>query len=230
MSTETTDEARRVERALADVSEGADEPMEIDPHPDRTRAFSSTGFSRMQTNWNPAEQNVIDMARQQVERELLIGFAEVYRILNRLYEIVRRPVCNPDTGEVLTDRNGFAVWAKDDFGMVQEDWGALTEADKDSFLHQITTRLVIWEQIAADYWGDAMYAKGSWEERFATGFMDTPPVEGKRPTVDDRTHHGQSLARDQRYLAIYMSVRSKKADALVRSMERLARTLRDTSR
>lgn len=230
MSLQGSAEARRVERALSDAAEDHDEPLEPDPHPDRTRTFRSMGLSRMRTRWTQGEQAIIDSARDQSELELLSAFADVYRILNKMYEIVREPLRDKDTGEILTDSHGFTRWAQDEFGMVVEDWTRLTERDKESFLFEITTRLVMWEQRAADFKGEALFAKAVWEERFAESFTQTPAVEGKRPTEADRTQNAQGLAREQRYVAIYMTVRSNKAEALVRSMDRVAQRLKDTSR
>lgn len=226
--TDVLDEERRVERAMAEVSGGADEPMEVDIHPDRTLGLQRLGLSRMRTRWNRAEAEIIGAAKAQAEREMDLEFADVWRLLNRLYEIVREPIRDPATGEPVADERGHLVWARDSFGMYVEDWSKLTDRHKEEFLHQITTRLVLWEQQSADMWAEAMYSKGLWEERFASSFVTTPAVESKRPTEADRTQHAQLSSREQRYMAIYMSVRSRKADALVKSMDRLALRLRDT--
>lgn len=223
------EESRRANRALAEVAREADRPMHVDPAPDRTRLFSSMSFSRMRTSWNPGEQEVIDAARAQSDRELTREFGEVYRILNKVYEIVRTPVRDPETGVPITDRFGLIIWQTDHLGMVLEDWSRLTERDKDGLIHEITTHLVMWEQKAADFWAEAMFAKALWEENFAITFVETPLVENKRPTVEDRTQNAQVAAREQRYLAIYMSVRSKKAESLVRSMALLSQRLKDTA-
>lgn len=225
---EITD-SRQANRALAEVVRDAEVPMTVDPAPDRTRLFSSLNFSRMRTSWNPGEQEVIDAAKVQSDRELTREFAEVYRILDKVYEIVRTPMRDPDTGQPITGRHGFIVWQTDHLGMVLEDWSRLTERDKDGLIHEITTHLVMWEQKAADFWAEAMFAKALWEENFAITFVETPLVENRRPTVEDRTQNAQVAAREQRYLAIYMSVRSKKAEALVRSMSLLSQRLKDTS-
>lgn len=230
MTDQTVAEARRIERAMDEVTEDHDEPLEPDLHPDRTRVFSSMSFTRMRTRWTTGEQEVIDTAKRQAESELETKFGDVYRILNRLYEIVREPLVNHATGEVVRDGDGFAVWRRDEFGTPAEDWSKLTDRDKEDFLHQITTRLVIWEQEAADLKGEALFAKAAWEERFAFSFAGAPRVDDKRPTEADRTQHAQAQAREQRYLAIYMTVRSNKAEALVRSVERLSQRLKDTLR
>lgn len=224
------DEARRVERAMEEVSEGADEPMEVDLHPDRVRRFGSINFSRMRTRWNRDEADVIQAAHAQVEHELLIQFGDVYQILNNLYDVVREQMVDEQTGELMVDERGFARWAVDQTGMPIEDWSRLTERDKEHFLHQITTRMVGWEQRAADHWGSAMFAKAMWEDQFSENFTGAPQVAGKRPTEADRTQHAQGASREQRYLGIYMSLVSRKAEALVRSMERLSQRLKDTSR
>lgn len=224
-------EARRIERAMDKITEDHDEPLEPDPHPDRTRVFDSMSFSRMRTRWNRDEQEVIDAAKSQAQHELDQSFADAYRVMNRIYSHVREVVRDPQTGEPMTDSKGFVIWAKDEYGMHLEDWSRLTERDKENFLHQITTRLFTWEQHAADLKGEALFAKAMWEERFALSFTTAPPPEGARkPTEADRTQYAQALARDQRYLAIYMTVRSNKAEALVRSIERLAMRLNNTLR
>lgn len=224
-----TEESRRVNRVLIEAVREAEEPMQVDPAPDRTRLFTSMSFSRMRTSWNSGEQEVIDAARTQSDREIQVEFGDVYRILNKVYEIVRRPLRDSDTGAVITDRHGLVVWETDPLGMVIEDWSRLTERDKDGFIHEITTHLVMWEQRAADFWAEAMFAKALWEEHFAITFVETPLIESRRPTVEDRTQNAQVAAREQRYLAIYMSVRSKKAESLVRSMSLLSQRLKDTS-
>jgi len=228
-ATDPLADARRVERAMDDVLANADSPAEVDIAPDRSRLFSSMSFARMRTNWTTEDRDVIDAAKAQAERETMIQFGDVYRILNNFYKLVREPELNAQ-GLTATDDYGFPRWRKDATGMYIEDWTRLTERDKEAMLFSITTRLVFWEQVAAEWWGEAMFAKGIWEDRFATSFQDTSGMESKRPTVDDRTQHAQANARDQRYFAIYLSMRSKKADALVRTMERLAQRIKDTIR
>jgi hypothetical protein len=222
-------DARRTERVLEEVTEGAFEPMEVETAPERTRETRTPGFSRMRLNWQGPERATVDFALTQASTEVLTAFSDAYRIMNRLYEVVREPLVNIETGEVIV-RDGYAVWAKDEFDMPKEDWSRLTERDKESFLHQITTRLFTWEQRAADFWLEAMLAKGQWEERFAILFTGTSSIENKRPTVEDRTQNGHLGAREERYLAIFLAARSRKAEALVKSMDRIAQRLKDTSR
>lgn len=224
-------EARRIERAMSEVAEGHDEPLEPDPAPDRTRVFEPVLFTRMRTRWSRDEQDVVEMAAQQVEEELNVEFADAYRILNRAYSLVRDVARDPHTGEPLTDEQGFAIWVKDENGMYREDWSRLTDRDKEDLLHQITTRLVLWEQRSEELRAEALFAKAMWEERFALSFAEATAPEGaRRPTEADRTQHAQAAAREQRYLAVYMTVRSNKAQALVRSMERWAMRLHHTLR
>lgn len=223
-----SDEARQTERALREELEGFESPIEPDPAPDRTRLFSNPGFARMRTRWGTQEQEVITYALGQCERELMMEFSDVYGILNEFFEIVREREVDPDTGEVMTDQYGLPRWRTDPYGMWIEDWSRLTERDKEHFLYKITTRLVLWQQRASDLWGEAMFAKANWEERFAHAFINAEG-SGRRPTVEDRTQEGHDGARDERYLAIFMSLRSRKAESLVRSMELLAQRLKDTS-
>jgi hypothetical protein len=75
-------------------------------------------------------------------------------------------------------------------------------------------------------WGSAMFAKGIWEEAFAYGYT-TP--RGKF-TIDDRTQFGHLQSIEERYFAIFQSVLSRRADALVRSLQRLENMLMQSVR
>lgn len=228
-ATDRLADARRTERAMEEVLANAERPMEPDLHLDRTRTFSSMSFSRMRTNWTSEDRDVIDAAKAQANREVMMEFGDAYRLLANLYEIVRKQAIDVN-GLPERDEYGFPKWEKDSTGMHIEDWSKLTERGKEDFLFGITTRLVLWEQKAAEWWGEAMFAKAVWEDRFASAFRDTESMESKRPTVDDRTQNAQYASRDQRYFAIYMSMRSKQAEFLVKSLERLAQRIKDTIR
>jgi hypothetical protein len=80
-----------------------------------------------------------------------------------------------------------------------------------------------WEQRAADAWGEAMFAKAQWEERFAIDY--DAPFTG---TIEDRTAKGNIGAREERYFAIFLSLYSRKADAVVRSLALLGQRLKDS--
>ena len=75
-------------------------------------------------------------------------------------------------------------------------------------------------------WGDAMFAKVLWEQRFSEGFRLLPgaAISGK-PTIDDRTQVGHSHSGQDRYFAVFQSVISRQADALVRNLIRIQRLL-----
>src|SRR5690606_8507352 len=139
-------EARRIERAMSEVAEGHDEPLEPDPAPDRTRGFEPVLFTRMRTRWSRDEQDAVEMAAQPAERELNVEFADAYRLLHRGDSLARDVARDPHAGEPLGGAQGFAIWVKDANGMYREDWSRLTDRDKEDLLHQITTRLVLWEQ------------------------------------------------------------------------------------
>jgi hypothetical protein len=227
--TDTSADARRVQRVLDEVTEDAETPAVPDPFPDRSRLFQTVGFSRMKERWTSEEQTIISAAREQAENELMMHFSEFYLFLNGLYEIVREKKTT-SSGLPMTDRYGYPEWKRDEFGMFVEDWSKLTERDKEHFLYGITTRLVIWEQQAGAFWGEAMFAKAQWEERFALAFREAPFTEGKRPTEADRREYSQIHSREDRYFSLYLSMRSRQAQDLVRSMERLAQRVKDTIR
>lgn len=221
MTTETSDASERV---LAEVVKDADTPAVVDPHPDRTKEFTTPGFARMVTDWNGPDRLAVDAVKDVVEGRLLVNFADAFALMNEVYDIVREPELLDDMGTVKTDRYGFAIWKRTITGAYFEDFTRMGVSQKEDLLFKITTRIFEWEQKAADAWGEAMFAKAKWEEAFAVSF-DAP---AGRLTVEDRTQKGRLGSRDERYFAVFLSLYSRKADAIVRSMGLLGQRLKDT--
>lgn len=228
MSTETLDDAQAVDQAhrvIGEIAREADEPLAVDIDPDRTRETSTTGFARMRTDWRPGEGAEILGIVQQAQGIIHRTFPDAYLIMNELWELVREPVVNQQTGEIVTDIFGWPQWEKLPSGAYAEDYTRLTAREKEDFLLRITTGLLEWEQKASSVWLEAMLAKGRWEEAMATGF--TAPMQG-RTTVEDRTQRGRVYAAEDRYHAIFRAAVSRSAEQLVRSLERLGQRLKDS--
>lgn len=212
-----------VERVLREEIQGADTPMEVEPHEDRTREFRTPGFSRMRTEWSGEDAIHLAFVMGQVQQRILVNFTSAYAIMNELYEIVREPE-HDGMGTILKDAHGFTIWQRTPSGSYLEDYSRLGHTQKENLLFEITTNIFAWEQAAASAWTEAMFAKAQWEESFALSFQDAP---GARPTVDDRTQHARVGAREERYFAIFLSAYSRRADAIVRSMQLLGQRLKD---
>jgi hypothetical protein len=228
VSTETLDDAQAVDQAhrvIGEIAREADEPLAVDIDPDRTRETSTTGFARMRTDWRPGEGAEILGIVQQAQGIIHRTFPDAYLIMNELWELVREPVVNQQTGEIVTDIFGWPQWEKLPSGAYAEDYTRLTAREKEDFLLRITTGLLEWEQKASSVWLEAMLAKGRWEEAMATGF--TAPMQG-RTTVEDRTQRGRVYAAEDRYHAIFRAAVSRSAEQLVRSLERLGQRLKDS--
>jgi len=219
---------RQIQRALDEggsrIEAPGEETLVPDPHQDRTRTFRSTSFSRMRTAWAP------DDKIQMLEIERLAGitimerFIAAYDLMDRIWIVVREPLTSPSTGLPMLDITKRPRWKRNAAGAFIEDWTKLGDRERLGFLYETTTHLFEWSQAAADLWGGAMFAKAIWEEAFASGF--TRPAG--RLTIDDRTQMGHLASIGDRYFAIFQSLLSRKADALVRSMERLDQRLKDT--
>lgn len=220
MTVETSDAAERV---LAEIVPDADKTMEVEVHEDRTRETKTPGFARMRTDWEGPDGATVQSVRSIVDGRILSNFADAFALMNELYDIVREPLTDAQ-GTMQTDQYGFPVWKRTSTGAYQEDFTRLSSSQREDFLFKITTRIFEWEQSAADAWGEAMFAKAQWEEAFAVSF-DAP--QG-RHTVEDRTQKGRLGSRDERYFAVFLSLYSRKADAVVRSMQLLGQRLKDT--
>jgi hypothetical protein len=212
------------DRVLAEVSADLDTPAEVDLHEDRTRFLRTPGFSRMRTEWEGRDAETVAMVTGIVNNQIMLNFSTAYSIMNELYEIVREPQVNETTGEILKDAYDWTVWKRNASGAYVEDYSRLGHKERENLLFEITTNIFAWEQAAANAWGEAMFAKAKFEERFALSFRETP---GVKPTVDDRTQYARQDAHEERYFAIFVSLYSRRADAIVRSMTLLGQRLRD---
>lgn len=179
-------------------------------------------FARMRFDWaSPEERFIVQRARTEVETRIVHAFPDAFAVLNNIYEIVRLPQYDAN-GEVVRDQFGWPVWQRTPDGMYLEDFTLLSRKQMQHLVGQITTRLFAWEQTASDLWAESVFAKAKFEERFAIAFDD--PISG---TVDDRRSAANRDAAEERYFAIYLTHMSRRADSLVKSMDRLSQRLKD---
>jgi hypothetical protein len=223
----------KIERVLDEAGQPADAtaetPLEPDLHPDRTRQFTHTSFSRARMAWLQDDQERLHEVIA-ITDEIIAGeFRVAFSVLESLRKRVRSPLTDGD-GVVQTYDDGSPKWETDEHGVPVENWSRLDPDTRNTALFLLTTYLVEWEMRSADKWAEAMFAKVAWEERFAHGFTALPGVQitGK-PTIDDRTQWGHALSVEERYFAVFCSALSRKAEALVKSMIRLQRLLENTA-
>jgi hypothetical protein len=212
------DEADRLPQA------DAEPPLDPSLPPDRTRRFTHVNLSRLRVEWKPDDSIIIQEIMRRADAVMVGCFPDAYWFLENVYRKVRTPLTDDD-GVKLKDHLGLARWKRDEHGVFVEDWSKLTDRDRETLLYQLTTHMIEWRQQAATMWGSAMLAKGKWEGEFALGYT-TP---NGRLTIDDRTQMGHLAAIEERYFAIYESLLSRRADAFVRSLERLEAVLMKNS-
>jgi hypothetical protein len=215
---------KQLDRVMREAQGDMDDLTEVDPHPDRTRELRTPGFSRMRLEWSGPDAQVLTTVMGAVQGALMRIFPMAYEVMHQIFLDVREPEVHPSTGEIMQDQYGFPMWKKKLTGTYIEDWSALTDRRREHFLHQISAHLFEWEQASQDLWGEAMFAKAAWEERFAWGYTTS---EGK--TIGDRTQRARQASQEERYFAIYRTLLSRKADALVRSMQLINQRLKDTT-
>lgn len=223
---ETGHRARQIDRVMSqmgDVAVPEEATAEVDITPDRTKESRTPNFSRMRLEWRPDDAVIMNEIMATIDAVILQTFPDAYAVINDIYDVVRDPQVRDGTGEIVTDHYGFTVWRKGPAGNFLEDWSRLGTREREHLIYRISISLFDWEQRAASLWGDAMFAKAQWEERFAAGFEF---LEGK-PTVDARTQRGRLVSQEERYFAIFKSILSRKADALVNSLKLINQRLKD---
>lgn len=204
---------------------GPDTPMEeavVDV--ERERGLRHPGFARMRTEWTGEDRAMMQRISATIEGAIMNHFEDAYLLMNEIYEIVRDPEVIEATGEPRLDHYGFTVFKRSPTGAYYEDWARLGHVQREHLIYKLTTSLFEWSQRAANLWTEAMFAKALWVEEFATEF-DRP----EKGTVDHRTARANMGSAEARYFAIFTSALSRKADAVVRSLELLNQRLKDTS-
>jgi hypothetical protein len=209
------------EEVMPDAVGQLDKPVDTEPEKplNLTRAFQ-----RMRTDWNSKDRETIQSVKSTVDQQILEDFRDAYALMFEIHNTVRLQVVDQATGEVKSDGYGLPLWQQNRDGTYIEDWDRIKRKERERFLHIIITRMFEWEQTAADIWGEAIFAKAQLEEAFATGFDS---IADPKATVDARTARANKLSADHRYLAVYKSYYSRKADAIVRTMLGLSQRLKD---
>lgn len=208
------------------ASEEMTQEVEVQLPEERARHWRTPGFSRMRYTWATTEDAVvINRAQSEVDRMIQAAFSDAFIIVSRLFDIVREPQVGPD-GQPVMDADGLPVWKVLLDGGYLDDYSKLTRKQREDFMFQITTNLFLWEQRAATIWGEAMFSKAQFEERFAVAY-DEPGETRGRDTVEGRTARANAAAAEDRYYAIYLSILSRRADAIVRSLDRLGMRIKD---
>jgi hypothetical protein len=212
--TAAEEEAKRIsEESDDDVTAAIEEESTEKP----LAQWRTPGFARMRIDWRGDDVAVIHKVQHDVDARVAALFVDAYQVLSDIYDIVREPEVGPD-GVIRRDPiTGFIIWKRTESGAYIEDWNQLTKVEAKDFMFRITTRQFDWRQRATNAWGEAMMAKAQWEERFAIAF-DAP----MRDTVQGREAKGRIDAADERYFAIFVTLFSKKCDAIVESMDKLA--------
>lgn len=189
---------------------------------ERARHFRFPGFSRMRTDWFGEDGITMRRVQHQVDTIIDATFNDLLAVRHELYELVRIP--EMENGEPKVDHFGWVIWRQTETGNYEEDWSKLTHSQRERFLFQITTRMFEWEEKMDRMWSEAMYAKTQWEEAFSVGWQET---DTPKKTEGDRTANGRLRSQEERYFAIYLTSLSRRAESLVRGMERLAQRIKD---
>jgi hypothetical protein len=211
------------EEVTRDQAAELDQPIDPQLPDERKRRFNTPGMSRIRMEWLPEQQLAINRMHKAIDDRLANEYGDAFGLMFELYRVIREPIMR--NGEPILDSQGLPQWKVSPTGQYVEDWGKLNMKQRERFLYQITTRLFVWEQRATEAWAESMYAKVEWEMSFSTGYDQ--PGEGTKDTIEGRTARGKLAARDDHFLAIFRTYYSRKAEALVRSLERISQRLKD---
>ncbi len=212
------------EEAVQEATAPLDEAVLLE---ERARVFEHLGFARMRTTWSEDHAGMMQRIRQTVHGRVFDLFPDAFAIMEEVWRTVRIQAVDPETGDPAVDDYGLPEWKKSPGGAYVENWSLFGAAQREQALFKITTLMFEWERAASDVWGEAMFAKGLWAEEFAHYFDDRN--KKSRATIDACNADATVRSAESRYFAIFASYLSRQADALVKSMDRIARLLSSTA-
>lgn len=191
------------------------EPINPQLPDERVRKFNTPGFSRMRLDFDGPERMQMKLVHDTVTRRVKAEFADAYALMFKLWQVVRE--------EELVE--GKLTWRTGEDGQPIEDWSKLNLRQMERFIFQFTTRQFAWGQRREEAWAEAMFGKVTWEQAFSMAYENLPPKA--KDTIEGRTARAKTLAKEDHFLALYLTYYSRKVDALVRSLEGIGQRLKD---
>lgn len=213
------------QEAAEEHAEALGEPLDDQVLPEeRDRSLAGLNFSRLRTDWaTSADRATMAEIKAVVDGEVRRRFADAYDVMYELWDVVREHDVDEETGVTRVDRYGLPEWRRSPTGAYLEDWSRLATRQREDFLFRLVTQLFLWEQEAADVWGESMFAKALWQQRFAAGF------DGPARATDKSREAAATLASEEdKFFAVYLAYLSKRCEAVVGSLRRLEQRLKDS--
>ena len=205
----------------AEAAKDLPKDMSDDLVDDEVETMRTPKFMRLRTSWTREEGMLMRQVFSECDTIIANTFGDAMAILGEIMDQIREPLTVD--GEVQHDAAGKPIYRRNAYGGYVEDFTRLTQRQMSDYVGRITVRLFAWEQEAATLRGVALFSKAQFEERFAIAYDE--PIG--RVTVEGRQAIANSDAAEERYHAVFRTMVSHRADAVVRSMERLGQRLKD---
>lgn len=220
----------RVSGRTAGQEIAAEKATELDESPmtddrvtpeERRETFDDLNFSRMRTDWSGDDAHLLHRVEAFVDEQIAELFGDAHAAVFEMWDTVRTQAVDQDSGELRFHEDGSPVYVMLEGGGYQEDWTRLGYEQRQNLLFTIVTNLFRWEQIASQLWFEAMYAKFRWT------VADARAYDEAKGTIEARTARANLLSDDERMFALLRTYISRRADAVVRSLQRIEQRLKD---
>lgn len=183
-------------------------------------AESKSLFAKISFRWRADEEALLDRIRGAVDRIVADLYGDAKTVIDEFYAQLRLPEINPDTGMVLTDRQGRMVWRLDERGKEIEDWSQLTGQDIDACLFNLSRiKMVISPQVN-ELLLEAVFAKHIFDDQFQDAYAEL--IE---ETIPGRNAHAARKTRQDKYHAFFCFYLWSSAKTLVEEINNFSRIL-----
>ena len=183
-------------------------------------ASTKSIFDKIQFRWRSDEKSQLDRIRASADLVMNHMFEDAKQAVDNFYAGLRMPETNPDTGQVMRDRDGRTLWVLDERGQPIEKWSQMTGQDIEKCLLDLgRIKLNVASQVH-ELLMEAVFAKHIYDDHYQDSFAEL--VE---ETIPGRQAYASRSSRQDKYHAFFRYYLWSTADVLLKEINAFCRTL-----
>lgn len=181
-------------------------------------------FAKIEYHWRDEDKLILEQVKAGARSAFETEFAEVIRVLDRVYQSVYVPQIN-EYGVVEMDDRGRVLWRLDPQGKPLEDWSLLTGQDIDAALFDLQRLQFGLSQRVSGLLAEALYARHLFDDVYYEAYSAV--IDG---TVKDREARASRESRGDKYFGFFRFVLWTQADVFQKEVVKFVQLLENVRR
>lgn len=161
-------------------------------------AESKSIFAKITFRWRADEESQLDRIRAAVDTVMSDLYEDGKHAIDNFYARLRVAECDPNTGVVITDRQGRIIWQKDERGKEIENWDQMTGQDIEQCLLELSRIKLAIAPKVNELLLEAVFAKHIHDDQFQDAYSEL--VE---ETIPGRNAYAARKTRQDKYHAFF---------------------------